>query len=74
MAYINSGFKKFASIHEKLALQLSKCLQEANKWMMKEKITLIQKDPPPKKETIPSSYRLIGNKNWKSEELRPSRL
>ena len=37
-------FKKFTSIHDRLALEMIKCLQ-TNKWMTKEKTTLIQKDP-----------------------------
>ena len=44
--------KKFMSIHDILALQLSKCREEVNipEWMTKGKSTLIQEDlPPPKK-------------------------
>ena len=40
-------FKKFTSIHKRLALEMNKPLQTAHipKWMTKERTTLIQKDP-----------------------------
>ena len=40
-------FKKFTSIHERLALEMNRCLQDAQvpDWMTKGKTTLIQKDP-----------------------------
>ena len=40
-------FKKFTSIHDRLALEMNRCLQGAHipKWMTKGKTTLIQKDP-----------------------------
>ncbi len=40
-------FKKFTSIHDTLALEMNRCLQDAQvpDWMTKGKITLIQKDP-----------------------------
>ena len=43
MAQMDSGWKKITSIYNRLAPQLSKCLQEANipEWMMKGKTTLI---------------------------------
>ena len=39
--------KNFASIHDRLALEMNKCLQTAHvpEWIAKEKTTLIQKDP-----------------------------
>ena len=39
-------FKKFTSIHGRLALEMNKCQQGAQvpEWMTKEKTTLIQKD------------------------------
>ena len=39
-------FKKFTSIHDRLALEMNRCLQDAQvpDWMTKEKTTLIQKD------------------------------
>ena len=39
-------FKKFTSIHDRLTLEMSRCLQGAHKpdWMTKGKTTLIQKD------------------------------
>ena len=51
------GFKKFTSIHDRLALETNKCLQRAHvpEWMTKGKTTLIQKDPS--KETAPIKYR-----------------
>ena len=51
-------FKKFTPIHDRLALEMNRCLQEANvpKWMTKGKTTLIQKDPL--KATTPNNYRL----------------
>ena len=50
-------FKKFPSIHDRLALEMNRCLQEAHvpKWMTKGKTTLIQKDPS--KGTTPNNYR-----------------
>ena len=41
-------FKNVASIHDRLALQLGKYLQEVHtpEWMTKRKTTLILKDPP----------------------------
>ena len=38
-------FKKFTSIHDRLALEMNKCLQKAHipEWMTKGKTTLIQK-------------------------------
>ena len=40
-------FKKFTSIHERLALEMNRWLQGAHvpEWMTKRKTTLIQKDP-----------------------------
>ena len=52
-------FKKFTSIHDRLALEMNRCLQDAQvpDWMTKGKTTLIQKDPS--KGTIPNNYRPI---------------
>ena len=52
-------FKKFTSIHCRLALEMNRCLQGAQvpEWMTKEKTTLIQKDPS--KGTAPNNYRPI---------------
>ena len=52
-------FKKFTSIHDRLALEMNKCLQKAHvpEWMTKGKTTLIQKDP--NKGTAPNKYRPI---------------
>ena len=49
-------FKKFTSIHDRLALEMNRCLQVSD-WMTKGKTTLIQKDPS--KETAPNDYRPI---------------
>ena len=40
-------FKKFTSIHDRLVLEMNKCLQKAHvpDWMTKGRTTLIQKDP-----------------------------
>ena len=40
-------FKKFTSIHDRLALEMKRCLKDAqvSDWMTKRKTTLIQKDP-----------------------------
>ena len=38
-------FKKFTSIHDRLALEMNRRLQGAHEWMTKGKTTLIQKDP-----------------------------
>ena len=52
-------FKKFPSIHDRLALEMNKCLQDAQvpDWMTKGKTTLIKKDP--RKGTFPNNYRSI---------------
>ena len=52
-------FKKFASIHDRLALEMNRCLQDAqvHDWMTKGKTTLFQKDPS--KGTAPNNYRPI---------------
>ena len=46
MEYMVSGSKKFTSIHDRLALEMNKCLQTAHvpEWMTNGKTTLIQKD------------------------------
>ena len=50
---------KFTSIHDRLALEMNRCLQDAQvpDWITKGKITLIQKDPS--KGTAPNNYRPI---------------
>ena len=50
-------FKKFTSIHDRLALEMSRCLQGAQvpDWMTKGKTTLIQKYPS--NGTAPNNYR-----------------
>ena len=52
-------FKKFTPIHDRLALEMNRCLQDAQvpDSMTKGKITLIQKNPS--KETAPNNYRTI---------------
>ena len=52
-------FKKFTSIHDRLALEINKCLQTTHvpECMTKGKTTLIQKDP--NKRTAPNNYRPI---------------
>ena len=52
-------FKKFTSIHGRLALEMNRWFQDAQvpEWMTKEKTTLIQKDPS--KGTAPNNYRPI---------------
>ena len=52
-------FNKFTSIHDRLALEMNKCLQRAHvpEWMTKGRTTLIQKDPS--KWTAPNNYRPI---------------
>ena len=52
-------FKKFTSIHGRLALEMNICLQgvQVPNWMTKGKTTLIQKDPS--KGTAPNNYRPI---------------
>ena len=53
-------FKKFTSIHGRLALEMNRCLQYAQvpEWMTKGKTTLIQKDPS--KGTAQTAYQLCG--------------
>ena len=52
-------FKKFTSIHDRLALQMNKYLQRAHvpEWLIKGRNTLIQKDPS--KRATPNNYRTI---------------
>ena len=52
-------FKKFTSIQDRLALEMNRCLQDAQipDWMTKGKTTLIQKDPS--KGTAPNNYKTI---------------
>ena len=52
-------FEKFTPIHDRLALEMNKCLQTAHvlEWMTKGKTTLTQKDP--NKEIAPNNYRPI---------------
>ena len=52
-------FKKFTSTHDRLALDMNKCLHTAHvpEWMTKGWTTLIQKDP--NKGTAPRNYRLM---------------
>ena len=52
-------FKKFTSIHDRLALEMNRCILGTHvpEWMIKGKTTLIQKDP--RKGTAPNNYRLI---------------
>ena len=44
MVYIDDGFQKLTSIDDTLAVQLSKCQNEANilEWMTKKKTTLTE--------------------------------
>ena len=39
IGYMDSGFKKFLSIHDRLAIEMNRCIQEADiaKWMTKGK-------------------------------------
>ena len=55
----NTWFKKFTSIHGRLALEMNRCLQGAQvpEWMTKGKTTLIQKEPS--KGTAPNNYKPI---------------
>ena len=52
-------FKKFTSVHDRQALEMNRCLQDAQvpEWITKGKTTLIQKDPS--KGTAPNNYRPI---------------
>ena len=52
-------FKKFTSIHDRPALEMNRCLQDAQvpDWMTKGNPTLIQKDPS--KGIAPNNYRPI---------------
>ena len=52
-------FKKFTSFHDKLALEMNRCLQDAQvpDWMTEGNTTLIQKDLS--KGTAPNNYRPI---------------
>ena len=55
-----SWFKKFTSIHDRVAIEMNRCLQDTQvlEWMTKGKTTLFQKDPS--KGTAPNNYRPIN--------------
>ena len=59
-----SWFNKFTSIHDRLALEMNKCLQRAHvpEWMTKGRTTLILRDP--NKGTAPNNYRPIIAYKW----------
>ena len=52
MAYMDFALK----IHDSVGLELNRCFEETKipEWMIQEKTTLIQVDPPPK-ESSPAS-------------------
>ena len=52
-------FKKLTTIHDRLALKMNRCLQEAHVpgWMTKGRTRVIQKDPH--KGAAPNNYRPI---------------
>ena len=52
-------YKKFTSIHKRLALEMNKCQETAHvpEWMTKGTTTLIQKDP--NKGTASKNYKPI---------------
>ena len=52
-------FKNFPSIHDRLALEMNRCLQDAQvpDWMTKGKTPSIQREPS--KGTAPNNYRLM---------------
>ena len=52
-------FKKFTSIHDRLALEMNRCLQDTQvpDWITKGKTTLTRKDPS--KGNAPNNYRAI---------------
>ena len=47
IVYMDSTFKKFTSILDRLTLEMNACLVKINitEWMTKEKTTLVQKEP-----------------------------
>ena len=57
IAYMDTGFKKFPSIHDRMAIEMNAFLQEADilKWMTKGETTQIKKDS--QKGTAPNNYR-----------------
>ena len=59
MVFTDFGFKKFTSIHHRLATEMNKSIQktEIPEWMTKGKTTVIHKDPH--KRTAPTNYRPI---------------
>ena len=73
-------FKKLTSIHDRLALEMNRCLQGEHipKWMTKGETTLTQKDQS--KGTTPNNYRPITclpmrttQKNTNEDWLQPSK-
>ena len=59
MAYMDSGWKEFTSIRDKLAREMNRCLEETDipEWMTKGKTTLTQKEQP--KGTALNNHRPI---------------
>ena len=59
MVYMDTGFKIFTTIHDRRAIEMNRCLQEADipEWMTKGKIILIQEDPPKENAPSPNNYR-----------------
>ena len=56
MAYMDSGLKKFTSIHDRLALQLSKCQEEASIIQMDDnEENYPDPERAPEKETFPAT-------------------
>ena len=62
--------KKFTTIHDRLALEMNKCLQEAHvpEWMTKGRTTLIQKDPL--KGTTPNNQVTCLPMMWKQQTVQ----
>ena len=46
--YMETGFKKFSPIPNRMAIKMNRCLQETDipEWITKGKLTLIQKSTP----------------------------
>ena len=60
MAFMDTGFKKLFSVHDRMTIEMERCMKETNilEWLTKVKTTMIQENT--EKETTPHYYRPIN--------------
>ena len=59
MAYMDTGFKRSTSIHDRLATEISKCLQETDTSRMDDQRKESSDPKRPQKGTAPNDYKPI---------------